>query len=121
VTAVLDDLTGRVGRGADRLDRYLPGWGYRIDPDRLDMGCSTGVPCLLCQLYGPFNYDNGIVDLGGPTVQPDATAWAVAHGFTLDTLALEDAGHDQAVTAAYAQLTDTWRAELARRRGGAAR
>jgi hypothetical protein len=99
----------RVAAGAALLDQRRPGWAAQVDPTALDMRCRLRAACVLCQLPG-LKALTGLVDeLGGPTTQPEAHTWAVAHG-------LEPEVPDDA---AYAALTIAWRAlVVARRRPG---
>ena len=85
-----------VAAGAARLDGDEPGWADRVEPLTLDMGHCTY--CVLGQLYQRF--DDGLDALG------------------LDGARACALGFDVAVRSAvsYGQLTQLWRAEIARRR-----
>ena len=61
-------LPKNVERGAELLDRELPGWDERIDLDRLDLGSTCN--CIVGQLNPAQahlkhrRYDKGIAALG---------------------------------------------------------
>jgi len=109
-TATLPPISDRVAAGARLLDRDRPGWAHHIDPERLDM--TTAHDDVLGQLDGDFQA--GLDQLVACEARAPARpyTWAARHGFDLPI----DAGRGD-----YAQLTEAWRAELARRRGGAGR
>jgi hypothetical protein len=44
------------------------------------MRCLPRAACVLCQLAGPEELTSLVEELGGPTTQPEAHTWAVAHG-----------------------------------------
>jgi hypothetical protein len=89
----------RVRRGAALLDEVQPGWWREIDTARLAM--VTCDRCILGQLYGEFGTGWRVV------LSPVRRDWpcnAADHGFTL---------YDPRES--FADLTDAWRAEIARR------
>jgi hypothetical protein len=109
-TATLPPIPDRAATGARLLDRERPGWAHQVDPERLDM--TTARDDVLGQLYGDFQAGLDQLVACEPTGQARPYSWASRHGFDLPI----DAGWGD-----YAQLTEAWRAELARRRGGAGR
>jgi len=108
----LPRLARRAAAGARLLDRHEPGWQHRVDPDQLD--AEDVDRCVLGQLFG--GYEPGLAELAAcrcdevAAYHRDPVAWAAAHGFDLDVTEPR---------AAFRELTAAWRAELARRRGGA--
>jgi len=100
----LPTYAAEVAQGAALLDRALPAWPVKVDPGRLDL--SLADTCVLGQLYGDYAF--GVDALCPLGANPDR--WAAAHGFACDA--------EVPRSQEWAQLTDTWRAELARRRGG---
>jgi hypothetical protein len=106
-TPTLPTYAAEVARGVALLDRQLPGWADRIDPGRLDpQSCDDDT---LGQLYGHF--DIGLDELTDLPTWDTWHTWAVRHGFACDA--------DVPRSQEWAQLTDAWRAELARRGGEA--
>jgi hypothetical protein len=107
-TPTLPPIPDRVAAGAALLDQHEPGWAAQVDPARLDLASETA--CVLGQLYQWFGCGVDVLAAGAA----DRHGWAVAHGFDLD-----DARPADPTSGAYVPLTSCWRAELARRRGGA--
>jgi len=56
-----DPLPGRVFKGAERLDKNMPGWYRKIDKTKLNM--SLCFACVIGQLF-LGDYTNGLVSLG---------------------------------------------------------
>jgi hypothetical protein len=54
------NVRGRVGRGAELLDRRIPAWAWEIDVKRLNLAYTE--ECILGQVYG--HYEDGCHDLG---------------------------------------------------------
>ncbi len=116
----------RIARGISVLDRHLPGWRERVDPDRLDMESGLFDPaatghderrcgCVLSQLdadihtVGEYRVQLDIVRAMVGPGHPDPDQWAAEHGFALGSADWDDAD-DAAV--AYRQLTAEWRQAL---------
>ena len=109
----LPSTPARVAAGSALLDRHRPGWHHQVDPARLDMeDCRVDV---LGQLYGWF--ETGVGELAPDLDPSEQDAWIIAHGFDLDDAELLPKGSS---IDNYRVLTDAWRGELARRRGGEA-
>lgn len=87
----MDDLTTRVERGANLLDRYFGDveWRGRIDLETLNLGNVR--KCVLGQLFG--DYDTGTLELGEGIAIDDAV-----YGFNAHTRFEE-----------YPELTEAWR------------
>jgi hypothetical protein len=112
-TPTLPSIPARVVAGAALLDRRRPAWHHQIDPARLDMeDCRVDV---LGQLFGWF--ETGVRELAPDLEHSEQDAWIIAHGFDLDDADLLPKGSS---IDNYRVLTDAWRGELARRRGGEA-
>ena len=71
---IVNDITGRVERGAALLDEKRPDWWQDIDLDRLDI--STGCTCVAGQLGG---FSETMRSLGLLPLEAQ-----VAHGFEAD-------------------------------------
>lgn len=118
----------RIARGIGVLDRYIPGWRERVDPDRLDMGYGlfdpaaasdeeSGCGCVLAQLdadpgtrtIGEYGHRLRLVCAMAGAGDLDRSRWAAKHGFELEA-ADHPADADPAV--AYRQLTAEWRQAL---------
>ena len=116
----------RIACGISVLDRHLPGWRGRVDPDRLDMGFSlfdqaaTGdgewgvCGCVLSQLDAdPDTHTLGEyrdqLDVVCAMADPDGRVpdgrWAAEHGFDLETA---DYPTDADEAVAYRELTAEW-------------
>jgi hypothetical protein len=105
-------LAGRTAAGAAALDERQPGWAARIELDQIDLASDRGNPLTL--LSGDF-YEGllGLVHTDpDPQVRSHPYTWAVTHGFDIDASVVD-------ATAAYAELDDCWRNEIARRRRNA--
>jgi hypothetical protein len=120
----------RIARGIGVLDRHLPGWRERVDPDRLDMQCglfdraATGhderrCGCVLSQLdadpdshtTGDYYHQLDVVHSAADAGGRDPDRWAAEHGFDLDVGRYAYAT-DADEGAAYRQLTAEWRQAL---------
>ncbi len=91
-------LTEAVQRGCAWLDSVKPGWEREIDLDGLEMGSCRH--CVLGQMFGDFARAMKLFDL--------ADEWVDAHAF--------DLGESKEFDWDYLDLTETWIAEITRRR-----
>lgn len=96
-------VTDRVSRGAELLDREVPGWVKVISIDDLEMGESSW--CVLGQIFGKFGTGEkslGISDCGGEL------------GFELSGTGDYS---DGTVEREWSLLSQAWIDEIERRRG----
>jgi hypothetical protein len=97
-------IKNAVDRGAEYLDRVMPGWATRIDVGRLDL--SDGQTCILGQLYGEGGYSRGAHQL------------FLLHGLTVRDCGFElplGAWRPLPVARLYQPLQDAWIAAIAER------
>lgn len=101
-----DKLAERVQEGALLLDRELPGWYTKVNPDTLQMSSCT--KCVLGQLYGSDNTVGTGFDIGQEFLfGEDAEFTDQAEKFGFDAECGE-----------YEQLRGRWKHEIGLRRHG---
>jgi hypothetical protein len=86
----------RATQGAALLDKCLPGWEARVDPERLRM--SDGYNCILGQCFSDY--------LAGQRALGISSAQSVDLGFLVPTISCRTG---------YPELTVAWRAILENR------
>lgn len=103
----------RAARGAQLLDRVVPGWAHKIDLDNFSMADTC--QCALAQTHGTYLVgfrvlkEKGVVKGSAfPTVRGDA----IRYGFNMSWLGYAFGGGRL--------LTRTWLREINRRRTAAA-
>lgn len=86
------DYEARVAKGIALLDAKMPGWPFKIDLDRLDIG--NGDVCMTAQLSGVNQWAEGMMMLG-LTQGPLNNGTYTLHGFNVETdMAVTDASYD---------------------------
>lgn len=100
------DLRKRVSKGIRRLDKYIPDWVDKVDPDTLDM--RGGGNCILEQVTGG-NYIDALALVHMSTNWQEIDA-DVAHGFM-----------EKPNSRKYAELTEEWKRRIILRKRKVAR
>jgi len=103
------EITKRAKRGAELMDRIMPGWHSQIDLDELDM--SSCYKCILGQVYGNYPYGtlHVFMDLEHGK---DCDREEERNGFTSAVYPATPESQTE-----YELLGAAWKAEILKRRG----